>query len=109
MMGSDAWTINGERYPKAPPLLVREGEWLRLEMQNRSMARHPMHLHGQRFLVLGIDNKPTENFAWKDTVLVPKGSTVDILIEFTNPGDWMMHCHIAEHLESGMMSMFMVT
>ena len=92
---------------------VKVGEIKKIRIFNdpKSMhpMQHPMHLHGQRFLVLGIDNKPTENFAWKDTVLVPKGSTVDILIEFTNPGDWMMHCHIAEHLESGMMSMFMVT
>ncbi len=70
--------------------------------------QHPMHLHGQRFLVLSVDGKQNDNLAWKDTVLVPKGSTVDILVEFTNPGNWMMHCHIAEHLEDGMMSMFTV-
>ncbi len=70
--------------------------------------QHPMHLHGQRFLVLRVDGKQNDNLAWKDTVLVPKGSTVDILVEFTNPGNWMMHCHIAEHLEDGMMSMFTV-
>ena len=70
--------------------------------------QHPMHLHGQRFLVLSEDGKPNDNLVWKDTVLVPKGSTVDILVEFTNPGKWMMHCHIAEHLEAGMMGMFSV-
>ena len=71
--------------------------------------QHPIHLHGQRFLVLNVDGKPNENLVWKDTVLVPKGSTIDILVEFTNPGQWMLHCHIAEHLEAGMMSMFTVT
>ncbi len=70
--------------------------------------QHPMHMHGQRFLVLSEDNKLNNNLAWKDTVLVPNGKTVDILIEFTNPGKWMLHCHIAEHLESGMMAMFTV-
>lgn len=44
-----------------------------------------------------------DNLVWKDTVLVPAGDTVDILIEATNPGRWMAHCHIAEHLEGGMM------
>jgi FtsP/CotA-like multicopper oxidase with cupredoxin domain len=70
--------------------------------------QHPIHLHGQRFLVVSQDGVLTKNFVWKDTVLVPAGSTVDILVEFTNPGEWMIHCHVAEHLEAGMMSMFTV-
>ncbi len=84
---------------------------IRLFNDPKSMhpMQHPIHLHGQRFLVLSEDGKNKENLAWKDTVLVPKGSTVDLLVEFTNPGKWMMHCHIAEHLEAGMMSMFTVT
>jgi FtsP/CotA-like multicopper oxidase with cupredoxin domain len=45
---------------------------------------------------------------WKDTVLVPTGKTVDILLECGNPGSWMVHCHIAEHLEGGMMFTFEV-
>src|SRR6266487_2969620 len=65
--------------------------------------QHPIHFHGQRFLVLSRDGSVNENLAWKDTVLVPAGETVDILVEMSNPGAWMVHCHIAEHLESGMM------
>lgn len=70
--------------------------------------QHPIHFHGQRFLVLSVDGKPNQNLVWKDTVLVPKGQTVDILLDVTNPGDWMIHCHIAEHLTNGMMAMFHV-
>src|SRR3989344_2687551 len=66
--------------------------------------QHPMHLHGQQFLITGINGNQNDNLVWKDTVLVPSGSTVDILVDFSNPGKWMLHCHIAEHLESGMMS-----
>ncbi|TSC58573.1 MAG: multicopper oxidase type 3 [Candidatus Peregrinibacteria bacterium Greene0416_19] len=51
--------------------------------------QHPIHFHGQRFLVLAVDGKPNENLVWKDTVLVTKGTTVVILLEVTNPGDWM--------------------
>ena len=65
--------------------------------------QHPIHLHGQRFLVTSVDGKAVENLVWKDTVLVRGGTTVDILVDVTNPGTWMMHCHIGEHLESGMM------
>ena len=70
--------------------------------------QHPIHLHGQRFLVLSYNGRPLENRVWKDTVLIPAGMTADILVEFTNPGIWMMHCHIAEHLEVGMKMAFIV-
>lgn len=70
--------------------------------------QHPIHFHGQRFLVLEKDGVKNDNLVWKDTVLVPTGSTVDILIDVTNPGEWMAHCHIAEHLSSGMMTSFEV-
>ena len=69
---------------------------------------HPIHFHGLRFLVLAQNGVPADNLAWKDTVLVPAGATVDLLVDFSNPGTWMMHCHIAEHLEAGMHAMVTV-
>ena len=69
---------------------------------------HPFHLHGQRYLVLAMDGVPNQNLVWKDTAIVPVGSTMDILVDMSNPGDWMMHCHIAEHLHAGMMLGFSV-
>ena len=68
--------------------------------------QHPIHLHGQRFLVLAVNGVPNENLVWKDTVLLPAGSTVDLLLELSNPGRWMLHCHIAEHLSADMMMAF---
>ena len=50
-----------------------------------------------------------QNLGWKDTVLLPVGETADLLVEMTNPGRWMLHCHIAEHLEAGMHMGFTVT
>ncbi len=70
--------------------------------------QHPMHFHGQRFLVLQQDGVANDNLAWKDTVLLPVASTTDLLLELSNPGRWMVHCHIAEHLESGMKMVFTV-
>lgn len=64
--------------------------------------QHPLHIHGQRFLVLSQNGVSNENLVWKDTALLPTGSTTDLLLELSNPGRWMVHCHIAEHLESGM-------
>jgi FtsP/CotA-like multicopper oxidase with cupredoxin domain len=69
---------------------------------------HPIHVHGQRFLVAAVNGVPLENRAWKDTVIVPAGGSVDVLIELSNPGDWMLHCHVAEHRESGMQTVFTV-
>lgn len=76
------------------------------EMQSDHPMHHPFHVHGQRFLVLTRDGVPEPNLAWKDTVLVRTGETVDVLLDLSNPGRWMAHCHIAEHMESGMMFSF---
>ena len=69
---------------------------------------HPIHIHGQRYLVLDMDGVPNPNMVWKDTAIVPVASTMDLLVDITNPGDWMLHCHIAEHLHAGMMLAFRV-
>ena len=77
------------------------------EMESDHPMHHPFHIHGAgRFLILSRDGVVEPNLVWKDTVLVPTGQTVDILLEVTNPGRWMAHCHIAEHHESGMMFSF---
>ena len=80
------------------------------EMESDHPMHHPFHVHGAgRFLVLSRDGEPESNLVWKDTVLVPAGQTVDILLDVSNPGLWMAHCHIAEHAQSGMMFSFNVS
>ena len=81
---------------------------IRLHNERRTFhaMQHPFHIHGQRFLVLSRNGVTNKNMAWKDTVLLPAGTTTDILLEITNPGRWMAHCHISEHLESGMRMVF---
>ena len=79
------------------------------EMDSDHPMHHPFHLHGAgRFLVLARDGVAEPNLVWKDTVLVRTGQTVDILFDVTEPGLWMAHCHIAEHMQSGMMFSFTV-
>ena len=92
----------------------RVGERVKLRLVNEMDSDHPMHhpfhLHGAgRFLVLARDGVVEPNLVWKDTVLVRTGQTVDLLFDVTNPGLWMAHCHIAEHMQSGMMFSFTVT
>jgi FtsP/CotA-like multicopper oxidase with cupredoxin domain len=80
------------------------------EMDSDHPMHHPFHVHGAgRFLILARDGQAEPNLVWKDTVLVTTGETVDILLDVTNVGRWMAHCHIAEHHESGMMFSFEVT
>ena len=79
------------------------------DMDSDHPMHHPFHIHGAgRFLILARDGKPAESLVWKDTVLIRTGETVDILLDVSNPGLWMAHCHIAEHHESGMMFSFQV-
>jgi FtsP/CotA-like multicopper oxidase with cupredoxin domain len=89
------------------------GERVKLRLVNEMNSDHPMHhpfhLHGAgRFLVLSRDGVVEPDLVWKDTVLVRTGQVVDILFDVTNPGLWMAHCHIAEHMQSGMMFSFTV-
>jgi len=89
------------------------GDVVKIRLFNNPLTIHPMHhpvhIHGQRFLVVATDDVPNEHLVWKDTAIVPVGSTVDFLVDMSNPGDWMMHCHIAEHLGAGMMLGFNVS
>jgi len=91
----------------------RVGDVVKLRLVNDRSAlhamHHPIHIHGQRFLVLSVNGVPNNNLVWKDTVLVPTGFTTELLLEVTNPGKWMLHCHIAEHIETGMRMIFEVT
>ena len=91
----------------------RVGDQVKIRLVNEMDSDHPMphpfHIHGAgRFLILARDHVPEPNLVWKDTVLVRTGETVDILLDVTNPGVWMAHCHIAEHHEGGMMFSFQV-
>ncbi|MDE0258668.1 MAG: multicopper oxidase family protein [Gammaproteobacteria bacterium] len=90
----------------------RVGDVVKIRLHNDRNAfhamQHPLHIHGQRFLVLSQNGVANDNLVWKDTVLLPTGSTTDILLELSNPGRWMVHCHIAEHIEAGMKFVFEV-
>ena len=87
------------------------GDRLKVRLDNSAgsdhQMHHPFHIHGAgRFLVLDRGGVPEPNLVWKDTVLVRAGEVAHILFDVTNPGRWMAHCHIAEHIETAMMFSF---
>lgn len=102
------WAINRQAWPLAgherlpPPLgtLVRGRSYV-LELVNATPHQHPVHLHGMTFKV----TKPSRGLPahWADTVLLGPKDRVEIAFVADNPGDWMLHCHIIEHQETGMM------
>ncbi len=101
-MSGYLWSINGVVWNKdVPPLTVAQGERVEMEITNRTLMPHPMHLHGHRFQVVEIDG---ERFfgAVRDTVLAPPGKRVVIAFDANNPGWWAFHCHLLYHQAAGM-------
>jgi suppressor of ftsI len=92
--------------------IFNEGELVKIRLTNDEnsdhIMQHPIHFHGQQFVVLVVDGLPNNNLAWKDTVLIYPGQTTELLVKMSNTGEWMAHCHISEHLHAGMHLTFRV-
>jgi len=113
MMRGIAWTINGEamvgeRHDHEPVLKLALGRSYVLELVNDTLWWHPIHLHGHAFRVITRDGRPTSHREWRDTVLMPPRSRAEIAFVADNPGDWMFHCHVLEHMAAGMMAVIRV-
>jgi hypothetical protein len=100
-------TMNGKAGPATTPLLIRRGERVRIRLVNLSMDHHPIHLHGQTFYTVGTEAGRMPRSTWEpgNTVLVGVAQSRDIEFEATNPGDWMLHCHLPHHMMNQMVSM----
>jgi FtsP/CotA-like multicopper oxidase with cupredoxin domain len=111
MRSGKIWFINGQAHlghVHEPMLALRQGRSYILAMNNETAWWHPMHLHGHAFRVIGRNGAPVQHRPWQDTVLIPPRETVEVAFVADNPGDWMFHCHILEHQESGMMGVIRV-
>jgi FtsP/CotA-like multicopper oxidase with cupredoxin domain len=99
--------INKEAHHRDQP--VRVGELQVWDIVNDTMMDHPFHLHGFFFQVVDVNGRPPEFLSWEDTINVPPKGRVRIAwMPDDRPGEWMYHCHILEHHESGMMAHFAV-
>jgi FtsP/CotA-like multicopper oxidase with cupredoxin domain len=65
---------------------------------------HPMHLHGGHFQVISVNGQPPEREMWKDTLEIPQNTYIDIAVKFYYDGSWMLHCHIIDHEDNGMLT-----
>ena len=91
-----------------PILTVARGRTCVLTLKNNTSWWHPMYLHGFSFRVL-TRNGILVRRTWHDTLLVEPDETADIAFVADNPADWMLHCHVTDHQESGMRAVIRVS
>jgi manganese oxidase len=100
-------TLNGKSGPANTPLIVRQGERVRLRLINLGMDHHPIHMHGHQFVITGTEGGRQPRATWgpNNTVLVGVAQSRNVEFVATNPGDWMIHCHMPHHMMNQMSSM----
>jgi FtsP/CotA-like multicopper oxidase with cupredoxin domain len=101
--------INGQKFEmnSGPMLTVDVGSLQRWRVVNSTKEVHPFHIHQVHFLAYAADGKPVKDPVWVDTVNVPYGSSVDLVMDFTDPiirGMSLFHCHLLKHEDKGMMA-----
>ena len=104
MTDFNLFTFNSRVYPGTEPLVVRQGQRVRIRYANLSMDSHPIHLHGHRFMMTGTDaGDVPESARWpENTINVPVGTARAIEFVADNPGDWPVHCHKNHHAMNAM-------
>jgi FtsP/CotA-like multicopper oxidase with cupredoxin domain len=98
--------LNGKAGPASTPLIVRQGDRVRIRFVNLGMQHHPMHVHGHTFYVTGTEGGRIPETAWwpGNTVLVGVAQARNVEFVADNPGDWMLHCHLPHHMMNQMAS-----
>ncbi|QND68457.1 multicopper oxidase family protein [Mesorhizobium loti] len=115
MGGGAAWAINGMSMTgdghagMMPQFTLKRGATCHLTMRNETAWWHPMHVHGFSMLVLSRNGSPVPHRQWQDTVLLAPRDAIECAFVADNPGDWMLHCHVADHQMAGLMTIFRVT
>jgi FtsP/CotA-like multicopper oxidase with cupredoxin domain len=100
------WSINAQSmqgHAHPPMFRLARGRSYVFEIENDTAWHHPFHLHGVAFRALTEPHQP-----WRDTALVAPGARAEFAFAADNPGDWMIHCHILEHQEAGMMAVMRI-
>jgi manganese oxidase len=103
MILNDAGTIglslNGKSFPATEPIVVEQDDWIVIHYYNEGLQIHPMHLHQMPQLVFAKDGFPLDRPQWEDTVNVAPGERFSVLVHASDPGVWVLHCHILTHAE----------
>jgi FtsP/CotA-like multicopper oxidase with cupredoxin domain len=105
-MDFDFFLMNGKAHQSIPPVLVKQGERVRIRLINAGSIMHTIHTHGHSFKIVATDGNPVPEVAQltKDSVTLGPSERVDIELLANNPGIWMFHCHMEHHMSNGMMT-----
>ncbi|WP_212631684.1 multicopper oxidase family protein [Pseudomonas sp. KB-10] len=102
-INGQAWDINDKTCADRPiATLKKDGHYV-FVLRNMAQYQHPIHLHGMTFKVLGSDRRKIIPY-FTDTYLLGKNETARIAFVADNPGVWMFHCHVIDHMETGLMA-----
>ena len=103
-----AWTDHSHMHLPEPLAKLKLGGTYVFELYNATQHHHPIHLHGYTFTVLWSDQRTITPYH-TDTILLEKNERAHVGIVADNPGDWMFHCHVIEHMATGLMGYIRVT
>jgi manganese oxidase len=97
-------TFNGVSAPSITPMIARLNSRVKIRIVNLGMDHHPVHLHGNQFVVTGTEAGRTPESTWRreNTALVGVAQARDIEFDAKYPGDWMLHCHLPHHMMNSM-------
>jgi FtsP/CotA-like multicopper oxidase with cupredoxin domain/plastocyanin len=106
------WSINGRMFdPARVDHKVRMNSVERWRLRNVSDVTHYVHLHEERWQTITRDGSrpPPWEDGYEDTWRLDPGTSVDVYARFTDyPGLFMVHCHMLDHEDHGMMAQFKV-
>jgi FtsP/CotA-like multicopper oxidase with cupredoxin domain len=106
------WAMNGivaHDQVMEPLFTFQLGRTQVLKIRNDTAFPHPMHLHGHSFRWLSRNGRPVAGAPWLDTVLLLAEEEVEVAFVADNPGDWLFHCHVLEHMQAGMSAVVRVS
>lgn len=102
-------SLNAKSFPATEPYTGKVGDWVVVHYFNEGMQIHPMHQHQFPQLVFAKDGIPLDHPYWADTVSIAPGERYSVLFMLEDPGVWVWHCHILNHVESDAGMFGMVT
>lgn len=97
--GVIGFSLNGKSFPSTAPVVVNQNDWFLVHYFSEGLQNHPMHMHGFPQLVVAKDGIPLDQPYWADTILIGPGERYSVLVQATDIGTWVWHCHILNHVE----------
>jgi FtsP/CotA-like multicopper oxidase with cupredoxin domain len=102
-INGQAWDITDKTCADRPIAKLEKGKSYIFELKNMTQYQHPIHLHGMSFKVIASNRKDVIPY-FTDTYLLGRNERARVALVADNPGVWMFHCHVIDHMETGLMA-----